>query len=211
MIRSYMQKMIPALLVPVLFTLFLQSAAFAAQSEPRTVLEKTINEVLIELKKPELKNPSTRDAVLGRVESIVRRLFSFQELSMRTVGAEWNKFSPDQKNRFSTAFETLLRETYLEKLDGYNGEQVSYTGELNIGKNRVEIQTSVSIKNKPVPVNYRMIKRDNWVVYDVVIEGVSMVANYRSQFANVIAKDGAEKLIELVKIKADEAKQHNRK
>lgn len=211
MIRLCIKKILPALLLPVICVLFLQNAAQAAHSQPRIELEKTINAVLGELQKPELKNPATRDTVLQRVEIIIRNLFSFQELSMRTVGPEWKNFTPDQKNRFSAAFETLLRETYLEKLDGYNGEQVNYTGEMDLGKNRVEIQTTVNIKNKPVPVSYRMIQRNKWVVYDVVIEGVSMVANYRSQFQNVIAKDGAEKLIELVRIKADEARALNRK
>lgn len=211
MIRTNIKKILPALLLPVFLLLLVQSTAFAAHSPARTELEKTINLVLDELKKPELKNPATRNAVLQRVEVIVRTMFSFQELSMRSVGPEWKNFTPDQKTRFTAAFETLLRETYLEKLDGYNGEQVNYTGELNLGSNRVEIQTIVNIKNKPVPVNYRMIQRGRWVVYDVVIEGVSMVANYRGQFQNVLAKNGVEKLIDLVRVKADEARAQNRK
>ena len=211
MTRFYMKKILPALLLPLFCLMFMQGQAGAAASPARTVLEQTINQVLAELQKPELKNSATRDTVLQRVEGIIRGLFSFQELSMRTVGPEWKNFSPDQKSRFSAAFETLLRETYLEKLDGYNGEQVTYSGELDLGKNRVEIQTSVNIRNKPVPVSYRMIQKGNWVVYDVVIEGVSMVANYRSQFQSVLARDGAEKLIELVRVKADEARKLNRK
>ena len=211
MTRFYMKKILPALLLPLFCLMFMQGQASAAASSARTVLEQTINQVLAELQKPELKNAATRDSVLQRVEGIIRGLFSFQELSMRTVGPEWKNFSPDQKSRFSAAFETLLRETYLEKLDGYNGEQVNYSGELDLGKNRVEIQTSVNIRNKPVPVSYRMIQKGNWVVYDVVIEGVSMVANYRSQFQSVLARDGAEKLIELVRVKADEARKLNRK
>ena len=210
MTRFYMKKILPALLLPLFCLMFMQGQACAA-SPARTALEQTINQVLAELQKPELKNPATRDTVLQRVEGIIRGLFSFQELSMRSVGPEWKNFSPDQKNRFTAAFETLLRETYLEKLDGYNGEQVNYSGELDLGKNRVEIQTTVNIKNKPVPVSYRMIQKGNWVVYDVVIEGVSMVANYRSQFQSVLARDGAEKLIELVRVKADEARKLNRK
>ena len=158
MIRIYMKKFLPALILPVLCVFFMQTPAHAA-SQPMMELEKTINQVLNELKKPELKNPGTREAVLQRVEGIIRGLFSFQELSMRTVGPEWKNFTPDQKSRFTSSFETLLRETYLEKLDGYNGEVVNYTGEMDLGKNRVEIKTTVNIKNKPVPVNYRMIQR----------------------------------------------------
>lgn len=210
MTRFHINRLLVVFLFAFVLVAFQHSEALAA-SQPRQQLESTINAVLAELQKPEIKNPATRNTVLQRVEGIVRQLFSFQELSMRTVGPEWKNFSPDQKSRFTAAFETLLRETYLEKLDGYNGEVVNYTGEHDLGKNRVEIQTSVNIKNKPVPVNYRMIQKGNWVVYDVVIEGVSMVANYRSQFQNVLAKDGADKLIELVRVKADEARALNRK
>jgi phospholipid transport system substrate-binding protein len=204
--RTVTRLLMPALASALLFCALCGAPALAA-SEARQELEKTINEVLTELKKPELKNPATKQAVLSQVESIIRRLFSFEELSMRTVGPEWKNMTPDQRNRFMTAFETLLRESYLEKLDGYNGETVKYTGETASSKgDKVEIKTTVDIKGKPVPVNYRMIKKDRWVVYDVIIEEVSMVQNYRSQFQGIIAKEGAERLIELVKAKADEAR-----
>ena len=130
------------------------------------------------MQRPDLKNPATRANVLSRVEGIIRQLFSFDELSMRTVGPSWKNFSPAQKQQFTGAFETLLRETYLGKRDGYNGESVSYTGETSSSKgDKVEIQTSVNIKGKPVPVSYRMLNKGRWVVYDGISEGVSMVQN----------------------------------
>lgn len=207
-----MKNLLSALLLAVMTIVLWQNVSFAAPSEARTELEKTINQVLTELQRPELKNPGTRTAVLSRVEGIIRRLFSFEELSMRTVGPSWKNFTPTQKQQFMEAFETLLRETYLEKLDGYNGEIVNYLGETSSTKgDKVEIQTSVNIKGKPVPVSYRMLKKTRWVVYDVIIEGVSMVQNYRSQFQSVLSQGNVEKLIELVRVKAQEARAHNQK
>ena len=192
--------------------LCLCGVAVAAPSQAHQELEKTINAVLAELQKPELKQPATRNAVLARVEKIIDRLFSFEELSSRTVGAAWNKFSPDQKTRFIDVFTTLLRESYLEKLDGYNGETVTYLSETaSKAGDKVEINTSVNIRGKPVPVAYRMLKKDRWEVYDVIIEGVSMVQNYRSQFQQVLVSGDAEKLIQLVREKADAAKAYNKK
>lgn len=188
------------------------AASSAAPSQARQELEKTVNEVLAELQKPELKNPATRNAVLARVEKIVDRLFSFEELSARTVGAAWHKFTPDQQKRFINAFTTLLRETYLEKLDGYNGETVTYLSETASQKgDKVEINTSVTIRGKPVPVAYRMLKKNQWEVYDVIIEGVSMVQNYRSQFQQLLISGDVEKLIEQVRVKAEEVRAHNKK
>ena len=212
MIRSILKVV---LLSGFLFSVFVLSgteAAQAAPSEARQVLERTINEVLVELQKPDLKNPATRSAVLGRVERIIERLFSFEELAARTVGPHWSKFTPDQQTRFIGVFTTLLRETYLEKLDGYNGETVSYLGETSsTSGDKAEIKTSVNIKGKPVPVAYRLLKKSQWEVYDVIIEGVSMVQNYRSQFQQLMRAGEAEKLIEQVRVKAEEARARNAK
>lgn len=209
MIRS-IKKFLAVALLPAL--LLAASPASAAPSEARVELENAINKVLAELSKPELKNPATRDAVLNRVEAIINTMFSFDQLSMRTVGPKWKEFTPDQKKRFTEAFEDLLRERYLKNLDGYNGETVSYLSEVSSTKgDKVEIKTSVNIKGKAVPVDYRMLKTGKWVVYDVVIEGVSMVQNYRSQFQSVLAKGDAESLINQVRAKAEEARVENKR
>ena len=212
MIRSCLKTFVLSGILLAGLCLWNPGAAQAAPSLAHQELERTINEVLAELQKPELKNAATRNAVLSRVEKIIDRLFSFEELSSRTVGPNWNKFTPDQKKRFIDVFTTLLRENYLEKLDGYNGETVTYLSETSSKTgDKVEINTSVTIKGKPVPVAYRMLKKTQWEVYDVIIEGVSMVQNYRSQFQQLLLSGDPEKLIEQVRVKAEEARAHNKK
>jgi phospholipid transport system substrate-binding protein len=198
-------KIVVAACLLLLFAAMGQSRTEAA-SEAGQALDDTVTAVLVELKRPELKNPATRAAVLERVEKIITNLFSIEELSMRTVGPNWKNFTADQKKRFIEAFSDLLRERYAGSLDGYNGETVSYTGEVPIGGggDKVQIDSTVSIRGKPVPVSYRMLKKGKWVVYDVIIEGVSMVQNYRSQFQSVLQKGDAEELITLVRAKATE-------
>lgn len=204
------KKLLAAVCMLGCLVLFAQHPARAA-SEARQALEGTVNQVLAELKKPGLKNPATRDPILANVERIVLTLFSFEELSMRTVGPNWKNFNPDQKKRFIDAFEDLLRERYLGALEGYNGETVTYLRETPVGNagDKVQIDTTVDIKNKPVPVNYRMLKKNRWVVYDIYIEGVGMVQNYRSQFQSVLEKGDPEQLITLVRSKAEETRQAN--
>lgn len=183
-----------------------------AASEARQQLEKAITSVLAELDDPALHSEPGRKAVLARVEAIIHNFFDFGELSMRTVGPQWKGFTPDQQKRFVDVFTTLLRETYLEKLDGYDGETVSYTGEVSSSKgDKVEVQTVVNMKKKPVPVAYRMLKKSTWRVYDVIIEGVSMVQNYRTQFQDLLAKGDAEALIRQVGVKAEEVRASNYK
>ena len=205
--NSYISRLFLCISLPLLAVCFfaVAPAAQAAPSDARIKLESTINDVLAELKKPELKNPATQQQVLSKVEGIILRLFDFGELSMRTVGPSWKDFNGDQKKRFQTAFEDLLRETYLEKLNGYSGETVSYVGETASSDGaRVEIQTTVTIKGKVVPVSYRMLKKAEWVVYDIIIEGVSMVQNYRGQFQELLQKGDADALITQVEVKARE-------
>lgn len=212
MTRSCKKTLFPIIICAALIV-FLAGGPASAVSEPRAALENTISQVLNELKKPELKNPATRDAVLQRVERIIVGLFSFEELSMRTVGPGWRKCSADQKKRFIDAFEDLLRERYVGALLGYAGESVAYLKETPVGAagDKVQIDTLVNMKDKPVPMSYRMLKKDRWVVYDVIIEGVSLVQNYRSQFQSVLQRGDTEELILLVRQKAEETKNKNNK
>jgi ABC-type transport system involved in resistance to organic solvents, auxiliary component len=188
------------------------SPALAAPSEARVKLETTVNKVLAELNDPALNDPDRREALLARVENIILEFFDFGELSARSVGPHWKQFSDDQKKRFVDEFTTLLRENYLDKFEGYKGETVKYLNETSStdGK-RVEILTELSIGGKNVPVAYRLLNKSTWVVYDVVVEGISMVQNYRSQFQNMMKGGDAEQLIATVAQKAQEAREHNKK
>lgn len=210
MIHSFTKYLLSGILLTALITAGAPGPASAA-SEPRTALESTVSQVLNELKKPELKNPATRDSVLQNVERIIVGLFSFEELSMRTVGPGWRDFNADQKKRFIEAFEDLLRERYLGALLGYSGETVTYLKETPVGNagDKVQIDTQVNMKDKPVPMNYRMLKKNRWVVYDIIIEGVSLVQNYRSQFQSVLQRGNPDELIDLVRRKAEETKAQN--
>ena len=193
-------------LLPLLFTACLATAAAAAESEARQALEQKVGNVLHILDTADLTSPEARLAALNTGQAEIIGLFDFKELSARTVGPSWNSFSEDQKNRFTDAFTTLLRTTYAEKLEGYDGGTVTYTGEtMNTKGDRIEIRTRVVLKNSTVGVDYRMAKKSaGWLVYDVIVEGVSLVQNYRSQFQDLLVKNDAEYLIAQVQKKARE-------
>lgn len=209
---------IPALLrgapLAALLIALLAGAAGAATTPDsattaRSALMASIGHILDIVKQPGYTNPAQRPALMDKVEEEIRHIFDFREFSARTVGVNWPLFTPDQQNRFANAFASLLRATYLEKFDGYNGEQVLFTGEMVSGKgDKVEVQTTVVIKGKQVPVAYRMLQNSqkNWVIYDVIIEGVSMVKNYRTQFQDLLEKGTADQLIQRVQAKAEEVR-----
>lgn len=189
------------------FSLFASPAS--AASDARVTLEKTVDVILGILKDPAYRVSSSRPALRDKIEAEVHHIFDFDEFSSRTVGANWRSFTPDQKKRFTEAFAQLLRATYLEKIDAYNGEKIAYTGEVSSAKgDKVEVQTAVTLKdNKVVPVSYRMLEKNGrWVVYDVIIEGISLVKNYRSQFQDLLTRGTPDQLIDLVNRKAEEVR-----
>ncbi|MBO4311910.1 MAG: ABC transporter substrate-binding protein [Desulfovibrionaceae bacterium] len=183
-------------------------AGAKAAPGPRDALEKVVEQVIDTLKQPGYANPATRPPLRDKIVSAVDTVFDFSEFSARTVGAKWQGFSADQQRRFDEAFARLLLATYLNSVQGYNGEKVDYVGEkLSPKGDRAEVSTIVTASSgKAIPVSYRMmLKNGKWVAYDVIIENVSLIKNYRSQFKEILLKGNPEELIKRVGEKAAEA------
>ena len=196
-------------LLACLLALVVGAPALAADPGPRQTLQTAITRVMEEIKNPDWVNPATRGPLRQRIEDEVYHVFDFGEFSSRTVGPRWRAFTPEQKKRFSQAFADLLLNTYLNKITGYNGEQVAYTGETaSPDGNRVEVRTVVTMKDgKKTPVNYRMLPKDgSWRVYDVIIENISLVKNYRTQFQDILNSATPDQLIARVLEKAHEVR-----
>jgi phospholipid transport system substrate-binding protein len=201
----------------VVFTLllwvWLVPRAYGAEAEAspaRRALEVATGRILACIKNPDYVNPATRAHLRQQIEEEVLHIFDFSEFSSRTVGQRWRTFTEDQQKRFSDAFADLLITTYVNKIDGYNGEQVAYAGEVSSASgDRVEVHTVITMKDgKKVPVAYRMLSKDGaWRVYDVLIETISLVKNYRDQFQGILNRDAPDKLIERIGNKAREARQ----
>lgn len=182
--------------------------ALAAES-PSDALRASVDHVLMTLKNPAYANPATRPPLRAEVEQEVRSIFDFNEFSKRTVGSYWAKFTPDQQQRFSDAFSNLLISTYLDKVNGYNGEKVVYLGERFTQNNRLaEVQTTITLSTGQVtPVAYRMVdKGGSWRIYDVLVENVGLNSNYRAQFNEILAKSSPDELIRRVEERVAEVR-----
>ena len=189
----------------------------AAQADPAadasTSLKGAIDQVLELIKDPAFSNPATRESQIEKIDSKIREIFDFSEFSSRTVGKNWKNFTDTQKTQFIDAFAQLLRATYIDKIEGYNGEEVKYLGEtVGTKGDKVEVATSIALKTQeaPIKVSYRMLEKGRWVVYDVVIEGVSLVQNYRTQFNELLQKGDADALIAKVNARAQELREQNK-
>ncbi len=196
-------------LFSLVFCLVAAVSAHAADMTARQTAEAGAERILALLDDPAFKDPATKTAIRQKVEAEVLQLFDFDEFSTRTVGPGWRSFTPEQKEAFKTAFTDLLRNTYIDTLDEYDGQKVRFTGEVtaNNGK-RVEVQMEFLTSKQAYPVAFRMLeKKGRWVVYDVLIEGISMIKNYRDQFRDILSKGDPQTLIERVQAKAVEQKE----
>ncbi|MEG6501736.1 MULTISPECIES: MlaC/ttg2D family ABC transporter substrate-binding protein [unclassified Desulfovibrio] len=214
MLTHALPRRITLALCGFLLALVLLPAGAQANSPARQALETSTNRILNFIKNPDYVNPASRGPIRQQIEDEVLHIFDFNEFSSRTVGPRWRSFTPEQKKAFSDAFADLLINTYLNKIDGYNGEQVLYTGEVSSAKgDRTEVRTVVTMKDgKKVPVAYRMLpKNGKWLVYDVLIENISLVKNYRTQFQDILNTDSPENLIARIKAKAMEVRQEHDK
>lgn len=183
-----------------LLALLVACSSIAFAGEPQDRLKGGIDKVIAILSDQSLKGPAKRVERQKKLRSVADGFFDWRELSKRAVGESWSKYTPKQQDDFVVSFSELLQKTYILKLEKYNNEKVSYVKE-QVEGNQAFINTQVQMKDKTIPINYVMVKRDQWMVYDVVVEGVSLVKNYRSQFAKVLSKESPEALLQRIKDK----------
>ncbi|MFQ5992854.1 MAG: phospholipid-binding protein MlaC [Nitrospiraceae bacterium] len=180
--------------------LFWGHPAFGA-GEATEAMRSTINEVIRILTDENLKRPEMDGERRRQLEQVIGHRFSYEEMAKRTLGRDWKNLSDGERREFVELFKRLLTTTYADKVEGYSGEQVVYLAERR--KDRyAEVQTKVVSGKVEIPLDYRLIyKSEDWRVYDVVVEGVSLVKNYRGQFAKVIRSSSFEDLVEKLRKK----------
>ena len=169
---------------------------------PLSAVENTVNRVLDVLRDPKLKGPTAKPAKTEKLRVIYKDMFDEMEFSRRTLTRNWNKFTPEQRREFVDLFEQVLEKTYLDRILEYSNEKIVFYKETMIGEDKAEIQSKVIASSKEVPIYYRMIlKNGKWKVYDVVVENVSLVQNYRTQFNEILAGGTPEQLLETLRKK----------
>ena len=166
-------------------------------------VKSNADEVLKVLNSTAYKGEAGKKAKQEQIRKISLKMFDFAELSKRTLGLNWNKFSAAQRQEFVDLYKGILEDAYVDKITSYTDERINYTKELRLSENAAEVQSTVVTKSGEIPVYYRMHNKDGqWRVYDVVIEGVSLVNNYRSQFNSILSKSPYSELVKRLKDKA---------
>ena len=173
--------------------------------EPTDQIKQTTDKILSIITNPALKPPSKTAEREKLIRQAVDERFDWEEMARRALATHWAKRTLEERKEFVRLFADLLERTYKKKVEDYSGEKVLYEGETKDGDYATVKVKIVSKKNKDIPVEYRLKKEGNdWFVYDVSIEGVSLVNNYRTQFNSIIVQSSYENLIKRLRDKAEE-------
>lgn len=182
------------------------AAGAALAGGPTEAMKSMIDEVLRIIRDKELKQPEKTEERRRLLQKTVGDRFDFQEMSRRSLGAQWAKLSDPEKQEFVTLFRSLLMNSYTEKVETYSGEGVVFINE-KVEKDYAEVRTKLLSGKTELPLDYRMINRGaDWQAYDVIVDGVSLVSNYRGQFTKIIQVSSYSDLVEQLRKKSDKLK-----
>jgi phospholipid transport system substrate-binding protein len=174
----------------------------AIAGEATDQVRQTVDAVMDILNSKELKKPENRELREKKIREIVNKRFDFEEMAKRSLALNWSKRTPEERKEFVTLFSDLLESTYIKKIERYENEKIVYLDEKITGQYAVVRTKIVKTQEAEIPVEYRIFKKaDKWEAYDIIVEGVSLVNNYRSQFSQIIRSSSYEELVKKLKNK----------
>lgn len=191
------------LFLALLAAFLLPSAAQAGA--PTDQLRGSVDAVIDVLRDQELKKPENTAERRARIRSIVNGRFDFEEMARRSLARHWRNRTPEEKKEFVPLYTDLLERAYIDKIEQYEDEEIVYLDERSEGKHATVRTKVITGKHVEIPIFYRLqSKSGDWKVYDVVIEGVSLVKNYRTQFNSIIRSGSYQELVQRLKDKLEE-------
>lgn len=172
---------------------------------PTDQLRGATDRVLELLNNPGLGEPAKVEERRKLIRAVANKTFDWGETAKRALARHWKILTPPQREEFSALFADLIERSYVGKIEAYSGESIAYVGE-TVEANQATVKTQLATRSGTrIPIDYRMLQEgERWRVYDVLIEGVSLVSNYRTQFNRIIQQSGYEDLLKKLKNKQEE-------
>ena len=197
-----MKLLIKTFSMAALAALFL--LPYSAQAEghgPTDQLKPVIDELIAILRDDSLKGEAHKTERRAKIMADISHGFDFREMSRRVLGRTWNTIAAEDRDYFTVQMTKLLENVYIGKLETYSGEEVAFVAERIKGK-RAQVTTLIQHQGSKLPIHYIMQKENStWMVYDINIEGVSLIRNYMEQFKSILRKEKYEGLIKIIEEK----------
>ncbi len=198
------------ILFSILLNLLLFSNAFAQNTNTDTqidaidVLQENTNALIAIISAENYHSKAKHDILKKQAENLLMQLFSFEDFTMLAVGKKWNTFNQEEKNCLTLACTSLLKNTYVDYLDDYDNQIIEYIASTKANNGtRAQIDAIASMEETEIPMSFRMLinSNGNWQVYDVLIEGISLVKNYRTQFAELLLSKSPMEVAQIIEEK----------
>lgn len=175
---------------------------YASAATPLNTVETSVNRLLTVLGDPALDGEAGKQKKKEAIREISDELFDFYALSRRTLGPNWKKFSPDQRQEFINLYRKLLESIYMDRLLQYQDEKVKFVKEISLSETRAEVHSAIVSASGDIPIHYRLYRKDGvWKTYDLIVENVSLVGNYRTQFNSMLSKNSPAKVLDAIREK----------
>ena len=173
----------------------------AADASPTDAVRGSVNSILTLLQNKEMDQATRRK----EMRKVISERFDFRAMSQRTLATNWKKASKEQQQEFVQLFAQLIENTYIGRIEAYTDEKVDFPGE-KVKKKKAVVETLILTATADIPINYKVYQKKNgeWWVYDVIIEGISLISNYRSSYQEIVKKEGFDGLIAKMKAKIKE-------
>ena len=185
--------------------LFLSMVPIQVQADTALdTIKLRITQLFDVLRDPAFQGEAAKELKKEKIWSIFDKTFDYLEFSKRTLARNWRKLKPDQREEFTKLYKALLNRVYMHRILAYNDQKMVFKKERSLAQNRVEVQSNIVAGSNRTPIHFRMIlKNDQWWVYDVVVEGISLVKNYRSQFKRIIKRESIEGMFKILRKKVN--------
>jgi phospholipid transport system substrate-binding protein len=186
-----------------IFTLCVGWARFAQAGEPLDLVRAAVDKAIQTLKDPKLQSQDKKRERIDRLREALNPIFDYEEMAKRALGTHWRRRTPAEQEEFVKLFRNFLERIYSDKIDLYGGEKVRFGREV-VDKDFAQVEsTLVKPKGEEIAVNYKLRQTNGqWKVYDAVVENISIVNNYRSQFDRIISSSSYEELVKRLHEKA---------
>ena len=190
------------IMMPVLLTVLLAAVGSATAAGPTETVQTAVQQVSAGQSGPAVKTLSTAER-RADIRKITDTLFDFKDMSERSLGSAWTQASPPQQKEFIRLFSTLIANAYLSRIEQFAGEPFTYVGEKIDGEEASVQSRVVTSKGSELGLEYRMYRADGrWAVYDIYVDGISLVGSYKAQFNRIIQRSSFADLLKQLRLKA---------
>ncbi|MBW1981809.1 MAG: ABC transporter substrate-binding protein [Deltaproteobacteria bacterium] len=190
------------MLIVIIASLFVAVPVYGQTPGPGETVKADVTKVLDILRDPALKGETAKEIKKKKLEQAADHMFDYTALSKLTLSRNWKKLNAAQQKEFVELFRQVLEQAYMDKILSYSNEKVVFDKARMLTARKAEVPTRVVTKSNEIPITYRVYLKDGtWKIYDVVVEGVSLVQNYRTQFKQILSNNPPEELLKQLREK----------